>query len=1202
MAQDTKIAFEVEIKNVSEVSKLKDELKKLRKEQREIEKQTVKTGQASKKNAEQYTKTAKNIGDKSKRLRELNKNLREGTNATKKATKSSNAMAKQFLKGAAALGIIVGAFRTVSNSISSVIRTFTEFEFTMAKVLAVSGATEKEFQELTETAEELGRTTFFTAEQVGQLQLAFSKLGFTAAEIQNAVKPTLDLATATGTDLARAAQVAGASVRGFGLDAAETERVVDVMTVSFASSALDIEKWSTGMTKVAPIAKAAGFSIEDTAAIMAKLSDSGIEASIAGTSLRNILLKMQDPTSELSMRFGKTIHSLDDLVPAMKQFVAEGGSMADIMEVVDLRQAAAFEQMLTTADGTIALRNELRDANGEGARMAALVGDTLQGAFLKLKSALQGVSISLMKDFAGGMQKAVERAANFFNTIAENSKTITDTIKFLGKLIRVIALFRIGTIAQTKAIELYTKRLGLLRLAKIKLVPVTNLLTGGINRLAMSVKKLMARSGVGLLLAFLPEILNFFGLWKDETDEVTEATDSLTESQKQLDTVFKEANKESEETKVQFEQLIELKKEMNKMLDEEGNLLDDTETNQKVYNSLKGQAAILIRNLNDELKDNDQALINEKTSIDDLTVAMNNLTKSMMQQAIAEGFKDRMGTITSEAATARLALIELRKAVGENITNEDLADMEFDRLVGNVPNTDIAMRNSASLMLQTQKNFDATNERLKSIFEKYNVDFSQGIGETINNLIATSDDADDALAGLRQSYTELIDELGLDAMTVFGADTGGGDGGGGGGDETIVTDWAKKTKEALNIVKQQLLDNQLSEEGYRDAVLKSRGDILQEELKSLKPTATNAKRILEIKTQLLDIELQKRQNTINDELKLQQDKFNKEKEDIIANNTINGKLTQEGKELLLQLEVDFLNGKRQLYEDYAMNVMNLDTQIATSNRRLQEQQMQSFKEQVSEIGRLGSAIQGLAGDNEKLNFVKEAGIKISQIATTVEAALRVQESLRTLGILKQNAAKAADIVVTNTQTASNIKESVSENVSTTSTIAGTVADIASIIPKAISSILSSAMAIPFPFNIAAIIATMAIIRRVMRFKGEHGGVVDETFAQGGMVHGRSHAQGGEKFAVGGRVVELEGGEAVINKRSTAMFRGQLSAMNEAGGGVRFADGGLLNMPSFAQQKFNAGSVNTNSQRVFVVESDITTTQQTVQTLEAEATI
>ena len=106
-----------------------------------------------------------------------------------------------------------------------------------------------------------------------------------------------------------------------------------------------------------------------------------------------------------------------------------------------------------------------------------------------------------------------------------------------------------------------------------------------------------------------------------------------------------------------------------------------------------------------------------------------------------------------------------------------------------------------------------------------------------------------------------------------------------------------------------------------------------------------------------------------------------------------------------------------------------------------------------------------------------------------------------------------------------------------------------------------------------------------------------------MVRGKSHAQGGEKFGVGGRVMELEAGEAVINKRSTAMFKDQLSAMNAAGGGVKFADGGLLNMPSFATASFSAlNSSQGTTQKVVVVESDITKTQRKVNVIEAAATI
>ena len=142
--------------------------------------------------------------------------------------------------------------------------------------------------------------------------------------------------------------------------------------------------------------------------------------------------------------------------------------------------------------------------------------------------------------------------------------------------------------------------------------------------------------------------------------------------------------------------------------------------------------------------------------------------------------------------------------------------------------------------------------------------------------------------------------------------------------------------------------------------------------------------------------------------------------------------------------------------------------------------------------------------------------------------------------------------------------------------------------------------------IGAMASTYSNMKALKKSFGD-GGII-ETFANGGMVHGKSHAQGGEKFAVGGRVVELEGGEAVINKRSTAMFGRQLSAMNSAGGGVKFADGGLLNQPSFSQQQFNALGQNQmmgamgSSSKVVVVEADITDSQNSVSVIQSEATI
>ena len=310
---------------------------------------------------------------------------------TDKATKKVGGLNKGIAKMAAGFFAAATAFRLMNSAITGSIKSFKDFEFQMAKVKAVTGASEKDFKKLTNTAKELGRTTFFTATQVATLQTNYAKLGFSTQEILDAQKATLDLATATDTDLGRAAIVAGAAIRGFGLDASEAGRVVDVMTKAFTSSALDIEKFQTSMTKVAAIAAGANISLEATTAVMGTLTDAGIEASIAGTSLRNIFLKMQDSSSDLSKFLGYTVNSSDDLERALNDLNKAGLSNEQIMSLVDLRQVAAFNTMVGGSERIKELTNDLNNATGAAADLAAIVADTLEGSFKRFTSATETV-------------------------------------------------------------------------------------------------------------------------------------------------------------------------------------------------------------------------------------------------------------------------------------------------------------------------------------------------------------------------------------------------------------------------------------------------------------------------------------------------------------------------------------------------------------------------------------------------------------------------------------------------------------------------------------------------------------------------------------------------------------------------------------------------------------------------------------------
>ena len=353
----------------------------------------------------------------------------KGEKDLQRVGKSADKSTKSFGKMAAGVLGAVAAFKQVSSAVGNAIKSFRDFEFQMAKVKAITGANRSEFLKLSKSAQDLGRSTFFTAQQVAELQTNYGKLGFTTQEILNAQEATLMLATATDSDLARAAVVAGSAVRGFGLDASETQRVVDVMAVAFTSSALDIEKFQTSMTKVAPIAAGAGVSIESTSAVMGKLTDAGIEASIAGTSLRNIFLKMQDSSSDLSQHLGFTVKSSEDLEKALIQLNSEGLSNEEIMGLVDLRQVAAFATMVNGTSSILDMTDALEDANGAAQEMADIMADTLEGDIITAKSAWEGFQLSVMtgsSNISRILRNAVQTWTFTLNRFSDDLKSNED--------------------------------------------------------------------------------------------------------------------------------------------------------------------------------------------------------------------------------------------------------------------------------------------------------------------------------------------------------------------------------------------------------------------------------------------------------------------------------------------------------------------------------------------------------------------------------------------------------------------------------------------------------------------------------------------------------------------------------------------------------------------------------------------------------
>ena len=277
---------------------------------------------------------------------------------------------KNMLIGAFSIRIVAGFFKKIINLNKT-------FEKTMSGVRAISGATGAEFKKLEESAKDLGSTTSRTASQVAQLQTEYAKLGFTTGEILAASAATIQLSEATGEDLAQAAESAGANIRAFGLYASQTQMVVDLMAKAFTSSALNLERWTESMGYVAPIAKAAGRSIQLTAAALSIMADAGIHGSRAGTALKRIF----EETAESGKPFAESLRDLAE----------KGITLANAEDEVGRRAMAALLILADNVDKLDELKIAYDDAAGSAQTMADIQMDNFEGSTLRMTSAIEGL-------------------------------------------------------------------------------------------------------------------------------------------------------------------------------------------------------------------------------------------------------------------------------------------------------------------------------------------------------------------------------------------------------------------------------------------------------------------------------------------------------------------------------------------------------------------------------------------------------------------------------------------------------------------------------------------------------------------------------------------------------------------------------------------------------------------------------------------
>jgi phage tail tape measure protein, TP901 family len=339
-----------------------------------------------------------------------------------------NTAFKAFGAGAAVLGTGLGA------GLKYVIENGSAFEAQMSKVEAISGATSEQMQALSEKAAQLGRDTKFSSTEAGQAYEYMAMAGWNTEQMLSGVAGIMDLAAASGEDLASVSDIVTDALTAFGLKAEDSTHFADVLAAASTSANTNVAMMGETFKYAAPLAGALGFSVEDVAGAIGLMANSGIKGTQAGTTLRSIFTRLASPVKDsaaamqklgvkITDNSGKT-RKLNDIIADLRKGFAKLNEteQAEYASMIAGQEAmSGFLALMNAAPEDIEkVSSAIENADGKAKQMAQTMLNNLPGAVTLFKSSLQSLAVDhIYSDAKDKLKEFVMNAKGLIDELSE---------------------------------------------------------------------------------------------------------------------------------------------------------------------------------------------------------------------------------------------------------------------------------------------------------------------------------------------------------------------------------------------------------------------------------------------------------------------------------------------------------------------------------------------------------------------------------------------------------------------------------------------------------------------------------------------------------------------------------------------------------------------------------------------------------------
>ena len=429
------------------------------------------------------------------------------------------------------------------------VKTGADFDSAMSKVAAVSGATGDDLQALRDKAREMGSQTKFSASEAAEAMNYMAMAGWKTEDMLSGIEGIMNLAAASGEDLATTSDIVTDALTAFGLTAADSGHFADVLAAASSNANTNVSMMGETFKYAAPVAGALGFSVEDTAQAIGLMANAGIKSTQAGTSLRSILTALSgevkfcgDAIGEVTVQTTNADGSMRDLNDILDDCrtafsgLSESEQASAAQALVGKNAMSGFLALMNAAPADISkLEGAISACDGTSLSMAETMQDNLSGQLTILKSQLEELAISFsdilmpaIRSIVSHIQGLVDRLNQLDPQTKETIVKIALAAAALGPLLIVLGktVSGVGSI-----LSLVSKAPAAIGAVKGGITAVTGALGVSVGTILAVVAAIAALAAAFMHLWNTNETFknNILGIWEQIKSTFSELTQGIVE-------------------------------------------------------------------------------------------------------------------------------------------------------------------------------------------------------------------------------------------------------------------------------------------------------------------------------------------------------------------------------------------------------------------------------------------------------------------------------------------------------------------------------------------------------------------------------------------------------------------------------------------------------------------------------------------------